>query len=569
MIKKHAHAVVVAGLVALALGAQAASAQPPQTPAEKADYQQRGTLYGPMMKYIDDLDARSDLMSVQKIARTLLGRDLVLVVMSDPPVFQPADVKKLDKPIVLIVNNVHGGEYAGKDATLALMRDLVMGELRPLLKQVVVLIVPTLNPDGAEVYRRTNEQAFDLNRDYVKLESQEVGGLMSRVMNTWHPDIHVDTHHGGAAPYTLTMQTCLNPACDQELVALGNDVIIPRIRQALRQENYEGFWYSGPSRIKDQDGWAPTSPEPRKHHTYTGLSNSVGFLFETPNGTHRVTKNGSEVVPVEPKERYRHQVRGQYIGQREVIRFAAAEAGRLRGTIKRAIERAIALGSNDIDDDQVVLEYEQVSKGSETFWRTKGWAPGRRPEGPGAPGMPGAPAAPVEYEKVTLPIFTKFVATRTTTRPWGYLLPPNLATVVPLLLSHEIAVMTLTEPAEFEVEVYSAADVRRTTYFQGHYLEAVKAEKRTETLTLPAGSFFVPSGQPRSNLISYLLEPETDDNLVTWNYLDNYLQIRSADLQADPEAMPAAMRAAQAAAQRIPIYRLMKKAAVKGVLVDR
>ena len=141
--------------------------------------------------------------------------------------------------------------------------------------------------------------------------------------------------------------------------------------------------------------------------------------------------------------------------------------------------------------------------------------------------------------------------------------------MVPLLLSHEIAVMTLTEPAEFEVEVYSAADVRRTTYFQGHYLEAVTAEKRVEKITLPAGSFFVPCGQPKANLISYLLEPETDDSLVTWNYLDNYLQIRSADLQADPEAGPPAMRPGQPTSQRIPIYRLTKKADIKGVLVDR
>ena len=46
----------------------------------------------------------------------------------------------------------------------------------------------------------------------------------------------------------------------------------------------------------------------------------VGFLFETPRGSHRLLKNGTEVAVVDEGERYKHQVRGEYLGQREVIR---------------------------------------------------------------------------------------------------------------------------------------------------------------------------------------------------------------------------------------------------------
>jgi len=534
----------------------AAHAQLPQTPAEKVDFQQRGTLYTPMMEYVYDLDARSELLQVQKIAKTLLDRDIVVAIMSDPPVYQPGDLANSDRPVVLIVNNVHGGEYAGKDATLMLMRDLVLGELKPLLKKVVVLIVPTINPDGAEVYRRTNEQGFDLNRDYIKLESQEIHGLVTQVINRWHPDIHVDTHHGGSAPYTLTYQTCLNPACDPDLVALGNNVIIPRIQAALRNENYDGFWYSGPSRLDGQEGWAPTSCEPRKQHTYSGLSNMVGFLFETPSGTHRATNNGAEVVVVDSNDRYQHQVRGQYIGQRELIRFAAEEAARLRQTIEQAKLRAVELGSNDSDNDPIILEYKQESKGNEQFWRAQGW--GTR--------QPRDAQASVQFERVNLPVFTKFSTTRTTVRPWGYLLPPNLAPVVPLLLDHEIAVQRTAEPMELEVEVYYATEARHKEYFQGHYLVGTKVDKKVEKVQLPAGSFFIPCGQAKANLISYLMEPETDDNLITWNFLDNYVVVQSPELRQSSEDMPERM-ARQPREQRIPIYRVTKKTAIKGVLL--
>ena len=39
------------------------------------------------------------------------------------------------------------------------------------------------------------------------------------------------------------------------------------------------------------------------------------------------------------------------------------------------------------------------------------------------------------------------------------------------------------------------------------------------------GWYYIPTAQSRANLISYLLEPETDDNLITWNWTDHVLQV--------------------------------------------
>lgn len=554
----------------LTLGAHA-PAQQLQTPAERVNYSQGGTLYEPLMDFVWELESRSELMNVIKLTETLMGRDVVLAILSNPPVYKPSDLAKSEKPIVLIVNNVHGGEVAGKDAAMEIMRDLVMGDLRPLLDEVVVLVVPTINPDGAEVRRRTNEEGFDMNRDYIKLESQEIQALVTQVIIGWQPDIWIDTHHGGSAPYTLTYQTNMNPAGDQELVDFGNEYVLPRVRAALRAEDYDGFWYSGPRTINGVEGWAPTSVEPRKQHVFGALANVVGFLFETPSGSHRVINNGTEVVAIPQEERYRHQVRGEYIGQREMIRFAAENPEELKAVVRSARERAIQLGNDDSDNDQIVLEYEQVANFNDSFWRRVG--------GRGGGGRGGAQQE-VQYEYVEdAPIFTKWEPTRTTTRPWGYVFPPRMTKIVPLLLEHDITVMRLTEPVSLEVEAYDATVVEHTQYFQAHYLKAVTADVVTESVEFPAGSFFVPSGQPRSNFVSYILEPETNDNLITWGYLDNVLRTTpSAEEQAEQqramEERLAAMTPEQRAQfqarggrgfgggnrpQRVPIYRLMKK----------
>lgn len=565
-----------------------AQAQRLQTPAEAVKYGQGGTLYDPLMKFVYELDAASNLMSVRKLTTTLAGRDVVLAVLSNPPIYRPEDVLKTDKPIVLIVNNVHGNEVAGKDASMEIMRDLVQGDLRPLLDDVVVLNIPTINPDGAEVRRRTNEQNFDMNRDYLKLESQEIGALVTQVLNVWQPDIWVDTHHGGAAPYTLTYQTNMNPAGDQDLATFGNTEIIGAIRRALRAENYDGFWYSGPGNVNGEAGWTATSVEPRKQHVYGAMVNTLGFLFETPSGSHRVTENGTKVVEIPREETYTHQVRGQYIGQRELIRFAATRAADIKKVIATAKATATARGHNDADaaTDLIPLEYRVGNKGNEDFWVRAGAAGGGRGAGAGGRGAGGAAGGPVTYEKVNRPVFLDWEVTRTTTRPWGYFLAAGTAgRVLPMLHDHQISVQRLTAPVSVELEVYYATEITADSYFQGHYLRAVKAEKRTEKMDLPAGTLFVPSGQAKSNLISYLLEPETDDNLITWGYLDDFLQVhggatagggaggRAGGAAPDPDdpQPPAAGRGGRGGntpGQRIPMYRLLKQTSFPAVIVE-
>ena len=568
----------------------ALTAQGLRTPAEETDFQAGPTMYDPLMKFVYDLDAQSDLMSVSKITETLRGRDVLLCTLSNPAVRRPADALNSGKPIVLIVNNVHGGEVAGKDASLILMRDLLFGDERQLLDEAIVLVVPTINPDGAEARRRTNEQGYDMNRDYLKQESQEISALVTQVINKWQPQLHIDTHHGGSAPYTLTYQTCMNPAGDAELIRFGNEEVLTTVRQALRAEDYDGFWYTGPRQTATGWAWNPTSVEPRKQHVYSTLANMVGFLFETPSGSHRVIDNGTKVVAIPGEERYRHQVRGQYLGLRAMVQFAADNPEQLLKVVADAKRRATRLGGTVSEEDQIVIAYEQVEKYKQDFWVRDA-----------------SDTSNAGYQLVNGSIMTKFVPTKTTTRPWGYLLSPQLAKIVPTLLDHEISVQILTEPLTAQVEAMYATEVSEGQYFQGHYLKQVKTTTREEERSFPEGSFFVPMAQPKSNLIGYLLESETEDSLATWNHLDEFIQLRATRIgtaQATSTgrrggaagrrgrgrgagrrgggqrggqrggqtrgAQGRRGRGGQGAApgQSIPIFRVMRETAIRGTFVD-
>lgn len=511
-------------LLALAAGVAmapiAAAAQAlPRTWQELNEYQAGPTPFEPLMAFWYELARTHPTVSVRPLTQTLLDREFTLVTIADPPVATPADAIRSGKAIVLIANSVHGGETAGKEASQLIARDLVAGDLRHLLDDVVVLFIPVVNPDGGEVGRRTNEETFDMNRDYIKLESQEIHALVTRVMNGWTPDIHVDTHHGGSAPYTLTWQGTLNPAADAELRAYPYDLIFPRIRSALRAEDYDGFDYSGPQTVDGVRGWGSTSVEPRKHHVYTGLTNSIGILLETPNNSRRLRNGGTAIEEVPREERYFHQVRGQEIALREILAIAAERRAEIRSLTNAARARAARRESAAGAVDGVVLEYTLRTRGIEEVW------------------MP-EESEPLGYRPRMVDVFLEWQPTRTTTRPLGYVLPVSMARAVPLLLDHGITVHRFTAPASLQLEVYDATDVVRDSYFQGHYLKKVVVDRSTRMVEVPAGAYFVSTGQSKGNLISYLMEPETDDNLITWGYADHLLETSDSRGRGNPQPVP-------------------------------
>jgi murein tripeptide amidase MpaA len=192
--------VVVVALVLAGSGHAFQAQQLPQTWQEQQNFRSGPTPFEPLMRFWYELSAMSPIVHMRPLTRTLLDREFQLVTIADPPITNPQDALRSGKTIVLLAPSVHGGEVSPKEAVQLIAKELVAGELRPLLRDVIVLAIPLVNPDGGEVRRRTNEAGYDMNRDYVKLESQEIHALVTQVMNAWTPDIHVDGHHGGSRP---------------------------------------------------------------------------------------------------------------------------------------------------------------------------------------------------------------------------------------------------------------------------------------------------------------------------------------------------------------------------------
>ncbi|MGH7500572.1 MAG: M14 family zinc carboxypeptidase [Longimicrobiales bacterium] len=210
-------------------------AQEPRTGAEIANFE-RHTSHAELLDFLYDVQSRTDRMLIQPIAVTNEGRDMPLVMLGSPPTATPGTAFFSGKPLVFITGNVHGGERAGREGTLQLIRELTLGSQRQLLDRVNVLIVPTLNPDGAEHRSRTNTLGYDMNRDFIVAETPEITAIIETVLTQWWPDVYVDVHNGGAYPYNLTYQATLHPSADQQLVAFARGPLFNAVKKPAGHE---------------------------------------------------------------------------------------------------------------------------------------------------------------------------------------------------------------------------------------------------------------------------------------------------------------------------------------------
>jgi hypothetical protein len=85
-------------------------------------------------------------------------------------------------------------------------------------------------------------------------------------------------------------------------------------------------------------------------------------------------------------------------------------------------------------------------------------------------------------------------------------------------------VQRVTEPTEITVQRFVIETFTRAPKpFQNHYEARLTGKHESAKLSADQGSLFIPASQPLARLAFYLLEPESDDGLVTWNLIETGL----------------------------------------------
>jgi hypothetical protein len=128
-----------------------------------------------------------------------------------------------------------------------------------------------------------------------------------------------------------------------------------------------------------------------------------------------------------------------------------------------------------------------------------------------------------------MPVYDRFTASRREARPVAYLIPASLPDVAALLFRQGVQVERLTAPWQGPAERFRVDSITAQPYaFEGHRTVTVEgAWLEAAPYEAAAGSYIVRTDQPLGTLASYLLEPASEDGVVTWNLVDRVLTNRT------------------------------------------
>lgn len=231
------------------------------TPCEQSDFQEY-TSYEDMMQYLQDVQATSTEMLLSSFGTTIEGREQPYVIFSRPLVTQPYEALVSGKPILELAANVHGGEKTVRDSLLILIHELAdpTHEMNRLLDKVIVLVLPSINPDGFVRSTRGNSTGVDMNREYINLEQPALRNYVRNILQPWQPHMCLDGHNGGSYPYNITYQGPGNAAGDQRLTHLCDREIFPFIDMETQAAGFKSWYYSGGNR----ESWRHPQLPPRQ-----------------------------------------------------------------------------------------------------------------------------------------------------------------------------------------------------------------------------------------------------------------------------------------------------------------
>ncbi len=491
-----------------------------RTTAEITGYRETPR-YEETVAYCQRLAAASEFVRVQTIGSSPEGRDVVAVIVSLDKAFTPEAARATGKEIVLVNCCIHPGESEGKDAMLALLRDLVVkgnGKGDGLLDHAILLCVPIHGVDGHERFGphnrinqngpsemgwRTSAQNYNLNRDWLKADAPEMRAELD-LFHRWTPDLLVDTHTTDGADYQYDLTYTLERFGDQHpaVRAWQEEAFDRHIFPELTRRGHKIAPYIVFNNEREpKEGFDVGVTKPRFSTGYGAAWNRAALLVET----HMLKDYHSRVVATyDLVKAILEEIRRAPGG----LRKATAQADRetVEAGKKFDPERKVALdfknGPGSVPFEFLGMEYRledsPVSAGK--FIRFDG-------------------TKPVTF---TVPLFNEVVTTHEVVPPLGYIVPAAWTVVIDRLRAHGIVFTTLSKPLTREVETYEFEHVEwQASPFENHHsIKEMKFHPVKKRMTFPAGSAVVYLDQPAAKVVLHLLEPDGPDSLVRWGYLD-------------------------------------------------
>ena len=276
-----------------------------------------------VVAYFHALNAASARITVRTLGKTTLGRPFIAAFIGDSatianlPKLRDAQRRLADprlttaaerealvrdgKVVVLVTSSIHSTEVGGILTPMRLAERLVGGEdaeARAIRKNALVIMVPSLNPDGVDIvgdwYRRSLGTAWegtgpptlyhyytghDNNRDWYAFTQVETQMVIDSLYSPWHPQIVNDIHQQGSngtrifiPPYMDPIEPNIDPIISAGVAQMGKSMTWRLTAQG----------FTGIANNTSYDAWTPARAYQHYHGAIRILTETASAALASP-----------------------------------------------------------------------------------------------------------------------------------------------------------------------------------------------------------------------------------------------------------------------------------------------
>ncbi|MBE2279915.1 MAG: M14 family metallopeptidase [Ignavibacteriaceae bacterium] len=475
--------------------------------------------------YFKALADFSPFAEFKELGNTPEGRKIYCLIVSKEKNFEPVPLDERKKPLLLILNGIHSGEIEGKDASMLLLREILIEKSKEkLLDYADLLIIPVFNVDGHErgapgssianprinqigpenMGWRSTSQNFNLNRDWLKSEAPEMSILL-KLYSTWLPDFMIDNHttNGADYQYTVTYGVERHGNIDEKLGTFVNNVFLPYLINSVEKSGYLVAPYVSFKDRTPESGLVDWASQPRFSGGYNAAQNRISLLVE-----------------IHMMKPFKERVFSTKAVLESVLNFLGLNGEQILKLNKQADlnaplkyymnEQPFYTGFKTADSTnstfnfkgfKSVKEFSEISGGEKVVYTGE------------------------KFEK-EIPFYETVVPLDSVILPYAYAIPPQYSYIAEKLKLHGVEVSQLVDSIEFDVSRIKFTNFKfadrpyegRQRVIQVDYIEFKTVAK------LPPGTTIVNVNQRTARIIAFLLEPKSEDSFLRWGFFNHIFE---------------------------------------------
>jgi hypothetical protein len=446
------------------------------------------TRYDTLQTFLKHISS-SPGVRVEPMATTRLGRTVSVTMISGSNQFG-SDTTKLR---VLLFAQQHGDEPAGKEALTLLLASLASGHHTAWKSSMDILIVPQMNPDGAELRQRRTSDTIDLNRNHVLLTSPETRGLHD-LFDLWKPEVTLDMHEYSSSK--AWRDSGLVKTADVQLGMLTHPNTPEGIRHMQHQDIYPFIAAEMAHRGYRFQEYIVGSPDSRIRNSTTEINDgrqSFGIL-----NTMSFIQEGRKWYGLD--DTLKRRAESHLASVEALLEYCSRHAAEIRWMV--AAER---LNLSRAGGTRAVLRMEHI--------------PGK--------GQSSIPVFNLRTKRDTLwtvvPYHSVVESRLSAVIPPAYVVRKQFWPAIELLRRHHVVMEEVSKERSVRAEVCTVDSVGAEDIEETMMPKPLVKWKRT-TIVVHPGDVMIRTNQLRSLLVTIVLEPESVWGLMGYPSLDALLK---------------------------------------------